>query len=388
MVNACILYGATNWAWVNILVILISLLALAAVYMISRFLSNNMRERIRDASRSELTQLFLSAVLLAILAGSALSVCSISFSISKQLTGQGMDPFAYSEYYIGNLSTNTGLNLLTNIYSVSVSYNIQSEILSSIGTIFNAKFSDAFRLLGSALSSIFTLGASGNPISIFSLSIAAVSQLSGMFHFLSEFVMALSIPVTLVVGLLFVQFIALPVLQVSAFTVILPIAIAMRSLSFLGINLRKAANTAIAIAVAAYIVYPLMISFNSYAIAWIFSGSNPSYQYIQSAFVVPNITPGIFFTQVAPGPGTGSIGTAFGSLLPFVWGSFSSTGVVLWPPSVFAQIQSIINETAQFLFTGGVMILLDIAVTLGFATNLQKGLNSGIEGAAEFWGGI
>jgi hypothetical protein len=45
----------------------------------------------------------------------------------------------------------------------------------------------------------------------------------------------------------------------------------------------------------------------------------------------------------------------------------------------------ITNRVSQFLFASIVMILLDIAVTIGFAIGLRNALNRGTEGAGSFW---
>jgi hypothetical protein len=43
---------------------------------------------------------------------------------------------------------------------------------------------------------------------------------------------------------------------------------------------------------------------------------------------------------------------------------------------------------SQFIFTAIFMFGINLAVTLGFAIGLAKGLNSGVEGAGSFWSSI
>jgi hypothetical protein len=383
MVNTCLLYGTTNWVNLNILVVLATFAIVAALFAISNMFPTITREKLKDAARSELTQAFISVFIILILAAVATTACSISSSISMSLTHQSLDPFQYSEYYIGNLSTNTGINLLTNLYSTSVSYAIEAQVLKDVGSLLNTEFSGAYK----ALTTAFGIS------SVISVAIGGIVQLNSVFSILSTlYLNVLSPLVTVAIGLLFIQFLTLPVLQYTAFTVILPIAIGMRTLGILGKPLRGASNAVLSIAIAGYIIYPLMVSFNGYIIAWIFSASNPSYQYIGSTYVVPNIPVSSYFNA-----GVSSYTGFFGSLykelfqsnifIPFLTSSFSSTGIIT-PFDIATQAQLIVNQTAQFLFTSVVLFVMDIAVTLGFAVGLSEALYKGVEGAGSFWGGI
>jgi hypothetical protein len=383
--NTCILYGATSWAGISLLVILVSLMIVAVVYQFSGIFPNSTRAKIREASRSELTQAFLSVVIIVILAGVATTACSISTSVANSLhaTSTTTNPFQYAEYYIGNLSTNTGLNLLTTIYSTSVSYSIEAQVLDSIGSLATANI----KTFAGPIGRLF-YGA-GTASKIVSFTIGKLSQLSTVFSLLSSTYLDVIAPlVTLAVGLLLIQFILLPIFQYTAFSVILPVAIGMRSLAFLGTNLRAAANAVLVIAIAAYIIYPLMIAFNGYAIGWIFSSANPSYQYVHTTYVVPNIPASNFFKLNATAY-NGTFGTAFRLMGPFITSAFAqSGGFIINPYTIMTQAQMIINETAQFLFTAVIMIVIDLAVVIGFAVGLTKALNSGIEGGGSFWDGI
>jgi len=82
MINTCALYGGStyvnNWITVSVLVVLLSLLGVAIAYTISNFLSNQTREKIKGAARSEITQAFLSIVIIAILLGTAAAACNIT----------------------------------------------------------------------------------------------------------------------------------------------------------------------------------------------------------------------------------------------------------------------------------------------------------------------
>jgi hypothetical protein len=387
--NTCLLYGTTSWLNINLLIILIAFMLVAVFYALSNMLPTTNKEKLKDAARSEFTQACISVLIIAILASVATTACSISSGLSMALTGKQLNPFAYSEYYVGNLSANTGLNLLTHVYSTSVTYALEAQTLLVVGGFLNTLFSSALKLLfaTTSLNKVITVTIS-DPL-----------QLASLFTILSDMLLAVIGPlVTIVVGLLFLQFLLLPVLQYTAFAVILPVAIAMRSLAFMGTPLKSASNTVLALAIAGYIIYPLMISFNAYAITWIFSSQNPSAQYVKLTCVVPNIPISSFFSQLplATSSGTGTsqwISTLLTSLsstklfLPFVTSSFNSVGIIE-PWNVVTTLQLLINQVAQFIFVGVVLFVMDIAVTLGFAIGLSKALNSGLEGVDSFWGGI
>lgn len=383
MVNTCILYGTQNWIGINILIILTTFMIVAALYALSSIFPSLTKARLREASRSELTQAFISIVIIIVLSGIATGACSLSSSISSQLTGQSLSPFGYAEYYTGNLSTNTGLNLLTQIYSTSVSYSIEAQVLQDLGSFLNVRTSKIPKILYTSI----------GLTSIVTAFVGAAIQVGALFTILSTLYLDIIAPlVTVVVGLLFVQFLALPVLQYTAFSVVLPVAIGMRSVAFLGTHLKYASNTVLAIAIAGYIVYPLMVSFNGYVIAWIFSTTNPSYQYIHSTYVIPAIPINTFF-QSGASSYTGFFGTIYsalfngGVLSPLVSSAFQN-GLIIAPWKIVTQAQLLVNETAQFIFSGLILFVMDVAVTIGFAMGLANALNAGVEGAGNFWGSL
>ena len=65
-------------------------------------------------------------------------------------------------------------------------------------------------------------------------------------------------------GGLFILFLGLKIVEASALTIVAPIAIVMRSLSFMGPQLRRMSNLFLAMAIGFYFVLPLMIVLNSY----------------------------------------------------------------------------------------------------------------------------
>lgn len=381
--TACVLYGASNyannWIGINVLIILISMMVIALVFTISRLLPTATRSRVTEITKAEFSQIFISAIIIVAMMGLVQTACNISASMSQQITGTSQSPFQYADYYIGNLATNTGLSLVTNLYSTSLEYSVYAQVLGSAASFLNNDLG-IFQDLGYNSWFYTEEGAiakdsEGNKLSFVSVSVVPNIDLGTTFNILGALYVDMFTPmVVLTIGMLLVQYLALPVMQYAAFAVILPVALAMRSLSFAGGGLRNASNALLAIAIAAYIIYPLTVGFDGYMINWIFSQNNPSYPYLQGTYVPLNtITPNQFFSGVGGTP----------TNLPALVGS--SLNIPPDPISVITQAQALVNDIAQFLFTGVVLFALNVAISIGFARGLANALNSGIEGATKFW---
>ena len=197
---------------------------------------------------------------------------------------------------------------------------------------------------------------------------------------------------TVAIGALFIQYVGLPLLEFTAFTVILPVAITMRSLGFLGPKLRSAANAVLAIAIAAYLLYPLTVAFDAYAINYIFSAANPLYgctNCLSSIYVINPITPTQFSTIFGTTSTTGlftvnpnSVTSFLTSVLPL---SFLESAL---PSTVVSQVLTTTSNMAVFLFESVFMFGINLAITIGFAIGLAKGLDNGLEGVPNLWSGI
>lgn len=211
-------------------------------------------------------------------------------------------------------------------------------------------------------------------------------------------------PLTIqIVGVLFLQYILLPFLQYTAFIVILPAAIAMRSFSFAGGGLKAASNALLALAIAGYMIYPLMVMFNSYIMFYLgvnpltggavctsppqnaCSSLNPDWQYLTASFYPPQVSPNSFFSS--------PISTPFGVQPPtaLVESALSNSNLGLsafGPLGIVQQSQTIINEMAVLAFQGIFLFAIDLAVTVGFAIGLFKALDAGLEGAGNFWSNL
>ncbi len=382
-INACALYGgsgyATGWLGINYLIILAGFSIIAFVYMLSRFMPANVAGKISSITRVEIFELIISAIIITALIAVAAGACNVSTVISQSVTGSSLDPFHFADFYIGNLTFNTGLSLLTNVYALSIDYSIDSNLLAAgsgyIGGLLKTP------TLGGVVQVSFPLG--------FDL---------GVFYGIlgSLFLTVFAPLIVTALGMLFIQWLSIPVIQATAFVIVLPIAIAMRSIAYAsaGSGLRQAANSLLAIAIAAYIIYPLIISFSPCIVSWIYGQSNcfgsinPAAQYLPS-YTVGSLSPQEFSSlgssQINLGSGILINSPAIGSLL----NSALTIGLpALDPFTAFAQISSLINSMAQFMFIAVFLFVMDILVTVAFAAGLYKALNAGLEGATPLWSNL
>ncbi len=367
----------TSFLGVNYLIIAVGFAVLAMVYMASKLLPGEKWRGLSMATiKSEMTQLVISVLIIAILFASANIACNISTTMSRNLIPtvglpSNLSPFGFADYYIGNLALNTGLGLLSNIYTLSITYSIDARL---------------FTILSTYMSNELSLIPNG-PLTINIESGYDAGMIYGTTA--DTYIVILAPLVILTIGMLFIQYIALPMIQYLAFVVVLPVAIILRSLSFTGANLRNTANAVLAIAIAAYLIYPLTISFDSFAVSWIFSTSNPEYgctNCLSSAYQLQAL-PSSFFS------GSNSITVASYQLPTNLAGSlvqstlFSNLGSV-YPPVMIAQSEQLISEIGQFMFIAVVLFAVNIAITAGFAMGLTRALNSGVEGATTFWSSL
>ncbi len=373
MVNTCALYGsftnANNWIGINYLVIIVGFSIVAAIYMLSKITPQNTSAKLTGITKIEITQLMISALLVAVLIASATTVCNIATSISTAVNGNPYGPFTLADSYIGSLVYNKGIGLLSNIYTLSITYYIYANLLT---------------MTSSSISSFIpkTELAYGN----FNLKITFGYDAGISLGILSTVLLAVFAPLVIIsLGMLFLQYLLLPIIQYTMFTIALPIAIGMRSIAFAGAGgtgLRGAANSILAIAIALYLIYPLVVGFDAYIMHWMFSPQNPSYTFLESTYSHPTAPVSTFLLT------TGT--TGFGSTS---WPSISSIFKQLTQGNFLAAIDFsepaiIVNDVSEFMFQAVVLFALNIAITIGFAMSLAKALNGGIEGAASFWSNI
>ena len=381
VVSTCSLLGAgsytTSWLGINYLVILAGFTIIAFVYMLSKFMPANFRGKLSEITRVEVIELFVSAIIVLVLLSFAATACGISSSIGNSITTvKGMSPLQFSDFYIGNLTFNTGLTLLTHLYSLSIGYAVDADIMAYVSGA-----------IGSYLptSLLLKLGfIQVTPIYGF--------DLNAFYGIISDLMLDIFAPlVIMALGILFVQWLAIPVIQYTAFVIVLPVALTMRAIAYSGssMGLRQAANSVLAIAVAAYIIYPLMVTFNPCIIGWIngtgacgLPKTNPAAPYLP-AYTLSSITPGEFSSINSNSIIYGESG------LSLFFSGVSSTGIPGFNfLQVFSQLTGTINVMAQFFFSAIMLFAINIGVTIAFAMGLSRALTVGLAKPSQLWSSL
>ncbi len=405
--TACALYGASdytnNWIGINFLVIAIGLLITSMVLVFARLLPRSVSSRVTEMSKTEITQLMLGAVIVIVLLSFTTFACSTVGNLSSKLTGQTMDPFTYADYYIGNLTFNTGLSLLSEVYSDSISLSVASRIIPVLTSTAGSNGYISGSRVVQVLQGLKFTTASGRPFVAIGPNFDPSVPLALLAD---EYLVIFSTVIVTSIGTLMLQYILIPFIRYTAFAVLLPVALILRSIAYSGYGgngLRSAANVFIAVAIAAYLVYPLAVAFDSYMIHWIFtscsatitSGCNPNFSYLNTAYTVRSIQPNSYFSGIS-GYASNSVGA--GVSIP------SSLSSPLSPLYLYTQLAGfntiemiftapyitidLVRTMSQYVFTAVILFALNFAVTIGFAMSLTKALNNGFVGASNFWGSI
>ncbi|MDE1827829.1 MAG: hypothetical protein KGH65_01575 [Candidatus Micrarchaeota archaeon] len=363
--------NSNDWIGISALVILLSLTIAGLVYLIANFAGGRERERIRGFVRFELGQAIISMLIIVIIMGIATTACNVSL----QLTQPSQDSFSFAQHYVGGLLFVNGIGLMNSIYSTSIAFTIYSGVLTG---------------LSEALPDLPL-----NPLipglknsKIFAASVGA-PDFSSIYKNYATVLTDVFIPlVVLSFSMLFLQFLALPLIQAAALTVVLPVALIMRSLSFTGPRLRQAANEFLAIALAFYFIFPMTFVMDAQIINWMYctpsqaSCANPYPQY-SGSYNVPGLTQSSLFGS-APQPDFGFGGVQlptnfYGSAV----GEFFSTFLKSSDPltAIFAAPAIVTNvgmQVAGYIFQTTVLIALDLAITIGLAAGLAKGISAAL----------
>ena len=402
--NSCALFGASNyvnsWLGINYVVIAAGFSIISFIYMISRILPIKTKTTLTNFVWFEAIQLFISVLIVGLLLGFSQLICSTSAVMGSSLlssigaAGSNLSPFNYSQIYIKNLALNNGLTLLDNIYTRSIQYAIDAQIWSGISSSASSLLSDYIpaglnpvKSFSSLLSNLLPGFSAGDLHFIYGYGIGVeYSALSTLYVsiFAPMLVMAL--------GILIIQYIALPVLQAVAFTVILPVAITMRTLAFTGPKLRDAANAVLALAIAAYLVYPIMVIFSSYTMIWIFSSQNPLYgctNCLNSLYATPLITTSdLTSTYIQASPNIFSTPPSVFSFLSSVFPSTYDLATSLFPASIPPQAIKLTSDIALFFFESIFLFAVSFTVTTAFAMGLARALSTGIGFEGPLWSKI
>jgi hypothetical protein len=385
--------------WINATVLLVIgvLMVTSAVYAISGLLPSNTREKLRGAVKYEYIQGIFSIILIAVLFTASLAACEVGGALTQGASYTYSDPFQFANYYISNLLFNKGIQLTTQMWSAGVLFIIDAFIVNYVLSL-AASFIPPItitsgRVLGLKILPAIAVGGNDQAATI-------------IYDYNSILYLILEPLVVVTFGLLFVIFLALYAIESLSLTLVIPVAIIMRSLSFTGPRLREASNALIAISIAFYFVFPLTIAMNYYVVSWTYclgslSGCNPyatqllPYQLnslpLNQLLNNPTVDCNLDGIGVCPSQTTPLIGIPlnFWAAIASSNGGLASAGkeVLTGLYNLPGVINNFTEYTAQFLFQSIFLIGLDVGITIGFAVGLNKGISTigSMIGSGPFW---
>jgi len=334
----------------------------------------------------------VSIIIIAVLFSLASFSCNVGALLVNQQSYTNL--FTLANAYLGSLLFTNGVSLLSSFYQTSLNFVIASNVV-----LFVTQTASQF---ASALFSAVSVGGivslkPGGAIEFVLMSYSGM--VTGTYSGLMVVAFA---P-------LYLLFLILPVIKAGALAVVVPVALLIRSLSFVGPKLREASNLFLALAIGFYFVLPLTIVFNIYVASCLHIGlvssiNMPSCrgydrwtQYL-TPYVLPITTSNLFsstgqsLTTGSSIPLVGNINllSAYGfnlaNPIPGLAGGATSVWNTVWSAPQIAADQA--TKIAVYLFLGVLMLGLDLAVTAGFINGLGKGLNAlaNIFGLESFWG--
>ncbi len=373
--NSCT-YGYLNqndWISINALIVLAIMVIGGIIYAVGGIMPGSTKQKFIGIAKYEFVEGIVGLLIIVILVALSSGICSFASSMSQSLVGTSYNQFQFSQYYVGTLLFSRGTAIITKIFALSVEFYV---IGATIVAISNGVIDElAVSLPESTPLSKYVNVTLQPSVSLESLYINYSMLLADIFAGL----------VLLSFGGLFLIFLILPLIMAISLTVLVPLAIAIRSVGFAGPRLRETANSFLALGIALYFIFPMTILFNAYVMGWLYcTGVNgitvptcipTDLRSYLGTYTVSSISAGQLFTENAIQVSGNGLPTVF-TLPGNVYGLFSAglpIGDILAAPGA---ITSFGNIVAQYLFEGVVLIALDFAITIGFAMGLTKGLNS------------
>lgn len=371
--NVCEFGGlnTNNWIGISATIIMVSLLIASFIYVASGFVSRKDTEKIRGYVRFEYVQAVLSAAIIVAL----LVLSSFSCNISASLTTPSQNAFSFAQHYVGDLLFIKGVGLETSLYATGIQFGIYSGVVS-----------EGFEKLTSYLPTL-------PPLRVGSLNFTMEppNDFGALYENYASVLIDVYIPLLIAsFAMLLIQFLLIPIVSGSVLTVVIPVAIIMRSLSFTGPKLREAANTFIAIGVAFYFIYPMTFIMDQQIVNWMYCSQtipncgNPYPQYI-APYELNTINPSTLFASQNPSSDPLNIGILFYQTpLSQLWNSvYSGSGglqanpfiAIFYAPGVVVNLAS---QVSEYLFQAIVLMALNMAITIGFAIGLWKGISGGL----------
>ena len=370
--NTCSLGGLNsyNWIGVNSIVIMLSLSIASLAYVIANLVGTQDANKIKGYIRYEYVQAVIAIAIIVIVLAISSTVCNLSVS----LTPNGQAPFAFAQNYVGTLLFVHGTGLITQMYAASVQYTVFGNVIDFFSSEVASSLQKALVTLPSFAGVSITLSPGG----------AFASTFNSYASILTDEYTPLVIATF---GMLFIQYIILPLISGSALVIVLPIALIMRSLSFTGPRLRNTADSFIAIALAFYFIFPLTFVMDQGIMNWLYcangaTGTCNPYAAYAGAYTSPTISESSLFANnptPLPSwldlPSTFYQGTFSSLFFDSQTGNSNPITSVIYAPTA---IVGFADEVSQYIFQGIVLMALNTAITIVFAIGLTKGLSESL----------
>ena len=277
---------------------------------------------------------------------------------------------------MGNLLFSRGTALVGQLYISGIEFGIGAQVLGYA--------------ISNALTYLYNAIVTAHPaLSVMNTPSIGISDILASYGAL--FMGTYASIVVAVWGILFVLFLTLPLIQAGALTVVLPVAIVMRTLAYSGPKLRETSNTFIAFAIGFFFVLPLTIALDStiancLTTTGIQSGSC---WWINSQYITPISlqipTPQLFSSTPLTISGLGVSSNLFSSLASNGAAPGIYMLVLLFDAPIVAWNYA--SKIADYTFLGIVLTGIDFLITLGFIAGFARSLNaiSGIFRGERFW---
>lgn len=392
--NYCTFGGINTNDWVGIctLVITVLLLVGGVVYAISSIFPAAMRERLKGGAKTEMFQAVLSVIIIAVIIAFAMSMCNIAQTITSSTTTstfsgvQYSDPIVFALDYMRDLVFTKALALFSQIYSETISLVVWGNIMEGIASSLDGVIK-------------LTTGIGTGPQGNIGMNLQH-DAVGVFFGFSGVLTGAYTTLIVVTFGILYILYIFMVIIQQTALTMLLPLAIVMRCVPFMGPRLREASDSFLALAIAFYYIFPMAIILNNFAVSWLYTSCstgaalcNPYVQYVE-----PYNLDAIGITSLFKSDAVAHIGT-LGINIPFSYlgggltglggfgNSFSSGVAAMYAlPNIIFQYGYL---TAEYIFEGILLMGLALLITVAFAQGISKGLGAipRIIGSGPIWGG-
>jgi hypothetical protein len=376
-----------DWVNINLLVVLFSVTVGGFIYALANFLPGERFQKWKGYASYEMIEAVFSVIIIFSLFAAASFVCQaggLMFGFNNY-----KDIFTSIDGYLGNLLFVNGLSLLEKLYATSIQYTVISKM--------------AFFLLSQASNMLTGFLSAGTGVSVtFSSAINKIfAAYAGIFTNAYGTFLAASF------GGLFILFLIIPIIQATAMTVIAPVALIFRSLSFLGPQLRRTSNLFLAMAIGFYFVLPLTVAMDSYVVSCmgirglgVPPASVPGmscYSYWQmfskytGTYSLPTMSVSLFNSGGSMPSNSSSLpswASGQGQLVTTFYGSTLNLNsyfqAMFEAPQLAAEYG---QNVAAYLFVSIVLLAIDIGITMGFIAGLTKSLDamSNIFGVGRIW---